>query len=87
MVTSFIGGMYSDIDYDDYKLNKTVKGRGWLSYICDNLNRLHANKRITLQKPSLEFIEKTCTDCAETNCNLYTKGTKLNLNKKKIKLL
>ena len=25
MVTSYIGGMYSEIDYDDYKLNKTKK--------------------------------------------------------------
>lgn len=83
MVTSFIGGMYSEIDYDDYKLNKTVKGRDGC-HICDNLNRLYANKRITLQKPSLEFMKKTCTDCAETNCNLYTKGTKLNLNKRNL---
>ena len=57
MVTSYIGGMYSEIDYDDYKLNKTVKGRDGC-HICDNLNRLHANKRITLQKPSLEFMKK-----------------------------
>ena len=79
MVTSFIGGMYSQIDYDDYRLNKTVRGRGPCN-ICDNLNRLHANKRITLRKPSLEFMKKTCTDCADQNCNLYIKGTKLGLS-------
>ena len=80
MVSSFIGGMYTQIDYDDYKLNKTVRGKDGC-HVCDNLNRLHANKRISLQKPSLEFMKKTCTDCAESNCNFYRSGTKLNLDK------
>ena len=79
MVSSFIGGMYTQIDYDDYKLNKTVRGKDGC-HVCDNLNRLHANKQITLRKPSLEFMKKTCTDCAEQNCNLYIKGTKLGLS-------
>ena len=73
------GGSYTEADRDEYRLDQNVRGQGSCT-ICDRLNKIHASRDVYLRTDNLKFMKQTCTDCAQDNCDIYSKGKRLNLD-------